>query len=225
MQKEYIGALIRTVLGIVFGMLASSGVIEQTKVDEYSAGIASALLLVWTIAAEVIKHRNKREEIMLAIRAPQTATPEQIVEQRKMMKRRTSALAMLLLLSTYPTISAQAQHSADVEAQAFVMIEIDREAATLWLNGECIPTIVGPQRDKPSLNIIIRRNGPTDNVEWTAALILALGIVPDHAVIELDIPIPAGFKHIDIIDHHNGHIPFRAQRLIGREIRPVVFCR
>jgi hypothetical protein len=111
--------------------------------------------------------------------------------------------------------------AASAQAQQPVAVILDRDAAIRFLNGECVPPLVDARTDN-SVTVIVRDvSNPT---ELTAALILALGIVPPSRVVEIDEAIPEGLQHLDVIGH-NSHPPFRPQRLVAEPVRHVRFCQ
>lgn len=114
-------------------------------------------------------------------------------------------------------LTAQAQQSE------FRVVYIDRDKAVRFINGECIQRGLIAETANP-VTLIVRTGGRSDTTEWTNALILALGIIPPSRVIEIDERIPAGFGHLDIIEDHNSHLPFREQRIIGPIVPRVRFC-
>lgn len=107
------------------------------------------------------------------------------------------------------------------QSSGYRAMRIDREDARAFLNGRCLPPVL--QADSTDTVTVIVAAGSTAE-EWTAALVLALGIVPPSRVIEIDEPIPAGFEHLDIIDHRS-HPPFREQRVVGQTPPRVRFCQ
>jgi hypothetical protein len=111
--------------------------------------------------------------------------------------------------------------AASAQAQQPVTISLDRNAAIRFLNGECVPPLIDARTDNP-VTVIVQ--DVTNPAELTAALILALGIVPQSRVIEIDEAIPEGFQHLDTIEH-NSHPPFRPQRLVAEPVPRVRFCQ
>jgi hypothetical protein len=111
--------------------------------------------------------------------------------------------------------------AVSVQAQQPVAVSLDRDAAVRFLNGACVPPLTEARTDN-SVTVIVQDR--SNEAELTAALILALGIVPPSRVVEIDEAIPEGFQHLDTIEH-NSHPPFRPQRLVGPIVPVVRFCK
>lgn len=121
----------------------------------------------------------------------------------------TLSLLALMLFPLLPPLPMQLPSPHPSSHIEKIAKSIPREVAISALKGECLSK-------KYHQNV--------DPLLLTNSLILHLGIIPPSHLIELHEEIPPTHKHLSIVSH-NGHHPFRPQRLIGEVIKPITFCK